>query len=282
MAWFAASPSKIRKTAFPASPGSGRGSNCRPLPSKATPASSVKVRPTNATTWRRRASSVLVRREFTTIQTNVLGTHYLLSAWRSIVPHCRFFFAAPSRCSERRKRFRRTSGPVFIPAPHMASARWLDMTHRITVRPTACTPAAAFCSTTSRRGAVRVRHAKDYSRGGTHPCRQVERAASGEPRCQARLGTRPRIRRSHVAYAPATGARRLRGCHRRNPFRQGVCGAGIRPRRVGLAGLRQSRSGSVPAGGGQSPPGKRRQGPQSIGVESPGDVSGTRARDAGA
>ena len=34
--------------------------------------------------------------EFTTIQTNVLGTHYLLSALRSIVPHCRFYFAGSS------------------------------------------------------------------------------------------------------------------------------------------------------------------------------------------
>jgi GDPmannose 4,6-dehydratase len=34
--------------------------------------------------------------EFTTIQTNVLGTHYLLSALRSIVPECRFYFAGSS------------------------------------------------------------------------------------------------------------------------------------------------------------------------------------------
>jgi GDPmannose 4,6-dehydratase len=34
--------------------------------------------------------------EFTTIQTNVLGTHYLLSALRSIVPRCRFYFAGSS------------------------------------------------------------------------------------------------------------------------------------------------------------------------------------------
>jgi len=34
--------------------------------------------------------------EFSTIQTNINGTHYILSSIKQIVPHCRFYFAASS------------------------------------------------------------------------------------------------------------------------------------------------------------------------------------------
>lgn len=34
--------------------------------------------------------------EFSTLNTNINGTHYLLSAIQSVVPHCRFYFAASS------------------------------------------------------------------------------------------------------------------------------------------------------------------------------------------
>ena len=92
---------------------------------------------------------------------------------------------------------------------------------------------AASCSTTSRprRGLEFVtRKITDARR--PHQARPAERAAPRQPRRPARLGLRRRLRRGHVADAPAGRARRLRGRHRRDALGARVLRARLRPRRA--------------------------------------------------
>src|SRR5881628_2047361 len=55
--------------------------------------------------------------EFSTLNTNINGTHYLLAAAKNLAPACRFYFAGSSEMFGRRKRRLRTSGPGSIRAP---------------------------------------------------------------------------------------------------------------------------------------------------------------------
>ena len=61
-----------------------------------------------------------------------------------------------------------------------------------------------------------VRHAQDHARRGAHQARPRQEALPRQPRRQARLGLRRRLRRGDVADAPAGQARRLRDRHRRD------------------------------------------------------------------
>ena len=60
----------------------------------------------------------------------------------------------------------------------------------------------------------RVRHSQGHQRGRAHQTRSPGRRGHGQPRCQARLGLRRRLREGDVAHAPTGRARRLRDRHR--------------------------------------------------------------------
>ena len=64
-----------------------------------------------------------------------------------------------------------------------------------------------------------VRDAQDHARGGAHQARPRQEALPRQPRRQARLGLRRRLRRGDVADAAAGQARRLRDRHRRVALR---------------------------------------------------------------
>ena len=53
---------------------------------------------------------------FSTMNTNINGTHYMLAALRELRPKCRFYFAARVRCSARCAKCRRRENHASIPA----------------------------------------------------------------------------------------------------------------------------------------------------------------------
>ena len=65
----------------------------------------------------------------------------------------------------------------------------------------------------------RVRHPQGHQRGRPHQARPAGRARARQPRLQARLGLRRRLRQGDVDDAAAGRARRLRDRHRRDPHR---------------------------------------------------------------
>ncbi len=65
----------------------------------------------------------------------------------------------------------------------------------------------------------------------------AQRAPAGQPRRQARLGIRRRLRRGHVDDAPAVDARRLRDRHRRDPQRARAVRDRLRAGRARLAAI---------------------------------------------
>ena len=67
-----------------------------------------------------------------------------------------------------------------------------------------------------------LRHAQDHARRRAHQARPAGQALPRQPRRQARLGLRRRLRRGHVADAAAGQARRLRDRHRRDAHRARV------------------------------------------------------------
>ena len=155
---FAASPSKIPKTAFPASPGSGRGSNCRPPPSKATPAFTRLWRRCarkSATTWQPKALSA--------IRSTMSSPRSRPTFWGPTTccrPCGRSFRSAgsispvPAKCSARRRTVPQDELTRFHPRSTygISKVAGYELT-RIIVRPTACMPRAESSSITNRRGA---------------------------------------------------------------------------------------------------------------------------------
>ena len=61
---------------------------------------------------------------FSTMNTNINGTHYMLAALRELRPHCRFYFAGSSEMFGLVQRHPSARPRHFILAPHTASARW--------------------------------------------------------------------------------------------------------------------------------------------------------------
>ena len=77
-----------------------------------------------------------------------------------------------------------------------------------------------------------LRHPQDHPRRGPDQGRAAGQALPRQPRRQARLGLRPRLRRGDVADAPGRRARRLRGRHRRDALGARVLRARLRARRA--------------------------------------------------
>ena len=94
----------------------------------------------------------------------------------------------------------------------------------------------------------RVRHAQGHQLGGPHQARAAGGDRARQPRQQARLGLRRRLREGDVADAAAGQARRLRHRHRRDAQHRRV-GASLRsPRsasRTGATTSARTRSSSV-------------------------------------
>ena len=86
-----------------------------------------------------------------------------------------------------------------------------------------------------------LRHAQDHARRRAHQGRAAGQALPRQPRRQARLGLRGRLRRGDVADAPGRRARRLR---RSPPARRTRCASSSssRSRTPGSTGSRTSRS----------------------------------------
>lgn len=76
---------------------------------------------------------------------------------------------------------------------------------------------------------------KHYEGSRVHQAGSLGEVVPMQPRCLARLGLRQGVRRSHVAHASATRARRLRHRHQQNTHNPGMSRGGLRPRRFGLA-----------------------------------------------
>ena len=106
-----------------------------------------------------------------------------------------------------------------------------------------------------------VRHAQDHARRGAHQARPRQEALPRQPRRQARLGLRRRLRRGDVADAPAGQARRLRDRHRRVALAcASACDVAFGALGPRLEEVRRDRSALLPADRGRSPARRRRQG----------------------
>ena len=62
--------------------------------------------------------------EFSTLNANINGTHFLLAALKNLAPQCRFYFAGSSEMFGHVRRCRKTRGRRFYPRSHTASPRW--------------------------------------------------------------------------------------------------------------------------------------------------------------
>ena len=97
---------------------------------------------------------------------------------------------------------------------------------------------------------------------------------AGQPRRQAGLGLRRRLRRGDVADAAAGRGRRLRGGHRRDPLDPGVPVHRLPPgRHHRLGGLRPPGPALLPAGRGRPADRRPGQGPRSGSAGSPRSAS---------
>ena len=83
---------------------------------------------------------------------------------------------------------------------------------------------------------ARVRHPQDHQRRRPHQARPAGRARARQPRLQARLGLRRRLRQGDVADAPAGRARRLRRRHRRDAHRSRSSSSAPSPRSASTTG----------------------------------------------
>ncbi len=150
---------------------------------------------------------------------------------------------ARRRCSARSSRSRRPRATPFYPRSPYGVAKvyghWITVNYRESYDLHA-SAGILFNHESPRRG-PRVRDPQDHPRRRPHQARPADRAAPRQPRRPARLGLRRRLRRGHVADAPAGPARRLRHRHRRDPLGPGVLRARLRPRRPQLRGLRRDR-----------------------------------------
>jgi len=61
--------------------------------------------------------------EFSTLQTNINGTHHVLAAFKDIVPKCRFYFAGSSEMFGKVAEVPQVETTRFTPARPMESAK---------------------------------------------------------------------------------------------------------------------------------------------------------------
>ncbi|CAA9307574.1 MAG: GDP-mannose 4,6-dehydratase, partial [uncultured Gemmatimonadaceae bacterium] len=126
-----------------------------------------------------------------------------------------------------------------------------------------------------------VRHAEDHPRARPHPRRAAGEALPRQPRREARLGVRGRLRRGDVADAAAGPPRRLRRRDGRGLLGARVPRRGLRPRGARLARPRGDRPALLPPHRGRLPPRRRHEGAHGARVDAEGLVPGARADDGG-
>ncbi|CAA9256506.1 MAG: GDP-mannose 4,6-dehydratase, partial [uncultured Acidimicrobiales bacterium] len=134
------------------------------------------------------------------------------------------------------------------------------------------------------RGAAarpRVRDPEDHPHRRQDQARDGDRAPARQPRRPAGLGLRRRLRRGHVAHAPAGRARRLRGGHRRDARGAGVLRGGLRARGPRLPRLRRAGRALHATGRGRPPRRRPEQGPRRPRLGAPDVVPRPRDDDGG-
>jgi len=156
-----------------------------------------RVLPSGRTELRR----LFFRRRISTFNTNINGTHYLLAALKQS-RRTAVLFRRNERNVEWQRWLRRARRPAFTALQlRDQQSCGFDLTRNYR-EAYGCTRAAASYLITNRHAAVTSSYAEDYLRD----CRILAgaaRVAARQPGGQARLGPRPRIRRGHVAHAPA-------------------------------------------------------------------------------
>ena len=170
--------------------------------------------------------------EFSTLQANINGTHYLLAVLKSLAPGAASTLPAPTKCSGTPTRCRGTNPPGFSRAPLMESAKWQDSVRPATIgRCTTCTPATGFFSTTNSRGgdssSARAPEPGDYviATGETHGVREFTEVAFAHAGLdyRERVVTDPKLCRPSeidVLVGDASKARRVLGWTHKTRFRE--------------------------------------------------------------
>ena len=154
--------------------------------------------------------------EFSTISTNVNGTHFVLSALKERVPHCHFYFAASSEMFGNAPEVPQHEHTPFYPRSSYGISKvagfHLTRNYREAYDLYALS-GILFNHESPRRGLEfvtrKVVNAVAKIKQGL-----CERIAAGQFRLQKRLGLCRRLCQSHVAHAPTRHAGRLRDCNR--------------------------------------------------------------------
>ena len=158
---------------------------------------------------------------FSTMNTNINGTHYMLAALRELQPGCRFYFAGSSEMFGKVRETPQNESTPFHPrSPYgISKVAGFDLTRNYReAYDMFCLSGILFNHEGPRRGYEFV------TRKITSTVAQIklglsERIASRKSRCQTRLGTRQRLRSRHAPDAPARHTGRLRRGDRRDAHR---------------------------------------------------------------
>ena len=219
--------------------------------------------------------------EFSTLNTNINGTHYLLAALKALTPDCRFYFAGSSEMFGKAETVPQNEETRFHPRSSYGISK-----------------VAGFDLTRNYREAYDLYAANGILFNHESPRRGFEfvtrKITSGVARILAGkkdelpLGNLEAKRdwghaREYVKamwlmlQQPAAG--RLRGGDRRMPLCPRVCRSGVLACRVGLPEVRHYRPRTLPAGRSESTARRCGEGAAGAGVDSRGEVRGVGAGD---
>ena len=163
-----------------------------------------------------------------------LGVTRCLEAIRSVDPSIRFYQASSSEMFGKVTEVpQRESTPFYPRSPYGVAkvyGHWITVNYRESYNLFACS-GILFNHESPLRGLEFPASQGDKRRRADQPG-TAGRASARQPRRQARLGLRRRLRGSDVAHASAGRARRLRGGHERDPHGAGARRAGVRPTSV--------------------------------------------------
>ena len=209
--------------------------------------------------------------EFSTLNANINGTHFLLAALKNLAPRCRFYFAGSSEMFGHADEVPQTERTRFHPRSKLRDQQSGG------IRSDAQLPGGVW---DARSSGILFNH-ESPRRGYEFVTRKitsgVARIAAGSSK-ELRLGNLEAKRdwghaREYVEamwlmlQQARTG--RLRDRHRGNPLGARVCGAGVCARGPGLPRPCGPGSGLVPPGGGPRLAGRCQQSEEEAGVEAP-------------
>ena len=164
--------------------------------------------------------------EFSTMNTNINGTNYVLSGVKEIAPHCRFYFAGSSEMFGKVEQIPQTELTRFHPRSAYGISKVAGYHLTQNYREAYGLYAASgilFNHESPRRGFDFVTP-KEITSGVARILagKATELRAGKRLGSAAGLGTRGRLRRSDVAHVATGATRRFRGSDRGNSFRPGV------------------------------------------------------------